>query len=117
MQITKFLAGDEQARLRPSNAIAPQVDLIEFIQNSVSHISLTRIALNNPDIWNSDEIGAKEQELIQDKCNLFIEQHGKGMPKGINVNNIETFIPTSVKDTLLPFFTEWLSLIHKAHHA
>ena len=117
MQIMKFLNGDEQARLRPSNAIAPQLDLIEFIQNSVSHISLTRIVLNNPDIWNSDEIGAKEQELIQDKCDSYIAQYVKDMPIGININNIEELAPIAVRKTILPFLKEWLSLIHKAHHA
>jgi hypothetical protein len=116
MQIARFLSGDEQARVRPADAVAPQVDLIEFVQNSVSHISLTRIALLNPSIWNSDEIDVAEQALIQDKCDLFIAQHVKDMPSGINVNNLEETLPAPVKRILLSFFTEWLSLIHKAHH-
>ena len=116
MQIVKFLSGDEQARVRPADAIAPQVDLIEFVQNRVSHISLTRIAFLNPSIWNLDEIAIKEQELIQYKYDLFFEQHGKGMPSGINVNNLETIIPEHLKPALLSFFKEWLSLINKSYN-
>jgi hypothetical protein len=116
MQIAKFLAGDEEARVRPSDAVAPQPELIEFIQNSVSHISLTRIALLNPEIWDSSEIAAVEQELLQHKCDSFIEQHGKGMPSGITIDDLETVIPENLKSMLLPFFTEWLSLINKSYN-
>ena len=114
MQIMKFLSGDLQARVRPDNAIAPQPDLIKFIQNNVSHISLTRIALLNPTIWSSDEIYAVEFESVQDRCDSFISQHVKDMPSGININNIEETLPIGVV-FLATFLTEWLSLIDKSH--
>lgn len=116
MQIAKFLSGDETARVRPADAMAPQLELLEFIQNRVSHISLTRIALLNPSIWNLDEIAMAEQDLIQTKCDSFIAQHVKDLPSGLNINNIEELAPPPVKKILLPFFKEWLLLIHKAHN-
>ena len=117
MQISKFLSGDEQARLRPADAVAPQPELIEFIQNSVSHISLSRIVLLNPTIWDYDEVFMAEKACEQEKCDAFIAQHVKDLPTGLNITNVEEDAPMAVKRILLPFLKEWLSLIHKAHHA
>ena len=110
MQIAKFVSGNDQARLRPSNAVGPQEELLNFVKNSVSHMSLARIVLLNPTIWDVEEIASVEGSLFQDKCDAFVAQHVKNMPTGINVSNLEGTLPLPVKKILLSFFTEWLKL-------
>ena len=110
MQIMKFLSGDSQARVRPDNAIAPQDDLIRFIQDNVSHIKLSRLVEINPNIWNYQEIVRIEELELQNKIDNFISQHIKNMPSGINYSNVEDCIPYAVKKNLLPFLKEWLRL-------
>lgn len=69
MQIAKFLMGETDARLRPSNPLPTSQQLETFVRNRSSHLSLASLLSTNPGVWDVQDIAELEQPVI--KNNTF----------------------------------------------
>lgn len=65
MQIANFLSGAENARVRPESIVAPTNELISFVRERMSSLSLSRIISHHPDAWDIAEVASKEQDSIE----------------------------------------------------
>lgn len=108
MQIARFLAGEQNARLRPSDAIGPQEDLVLYLKQNCSFISLATLLSANHGTWDVQDIAELEQNsiplrkaaLFKDSCN--IEYPGDGN------------IPNMIWENLGSYLEPWFKLFDKA---
>ena len=64
MQLTRFLGGDINARLRPDNPMAPSDKMINFIKTRVSHLSLASLISTDTGLWDLLDIAELEESAI-----------------------------------------------------
>lgn len=102
MQIAKFLQGHAEARVRPDNAVAPEDELLRFIQQNTAHMSLASILSVNPGVWDVWDIAELEQDSIVERKKEFFKTI-VGSPA------TETFsIPPVIDQNVADFANQWL---------
>lgn len=102
MQISKFLKGQDDARLRPADAVVANDETLKFVRNMVSHLCLANIVRDNPGLWDLQKIVECEQATIDARKLAFISKHG--------VSSFEDLNNTKVREHLGAFFDEWMGL-------
>lgn len=94
MQIAKFLMGDQDARLRPSNPMPLNQQLEMFVRNRSSHLSLASLLSSNPGVWDLQDIAELEESSIK--------QHLASMYKHFFVNDApDNFSLSMFRETIL----------------
>ena len=102
MQIFKFLQGDENARVRPADALPIDTDLLKFVRDRVSHVRLNTIVQDNPAIWDLQEVIDYESETLNQRKLSFVSRYG--------LQSLDDLDNAKVKEQLGAFFEEWLEL-------
>lgn len=71
MQVSNFISGSTEARVRPNNIPSLSDDLAEILFKRMASSSLSFIVSRNPDIWDYDEIHQRELHELEEGIARF----------------------------------------------
>lgn len=108
MQIARFLAGRDDARMRPDDAIGPQEDLLLYIKQNSSFVSLASLLECNLGTWDVQDIAELEQTSLDIRKADFYKHHTRHEYPG------DGNVPEIIWEKASVFFNPWFEVFSKA---
>jgi len=108
MQIARFLAGRDDARMRPEDAVGPQEDLIVYIKQNSSFVSLASLLDANPGTWDVQDIAELEQTSLDVRKAAFYKHHTRHDYPG------DGNVPEIIWEKASVVFSPWFEVFSKA---
>jgi len=116
MQISKFISGSTEARIRPNNIPTLSSGIAEILFKRMASSSLSFIVSRNPEIWDYQEVRQKELEELQNGILRFKEYYE--IPNYVELDDIETvmqFAETKASNQLAYFHNQLRIFKNKEH--
>jgi hypothetical protein len=107
MQISNFISGSEEARVRPGNIAPLSTDISNILFKRMASSSLSFIIYRNPNIWDYEEAHQRELAELQEGILRFKEYYE--IPKYVELDDIETvmqFAETKASNQLAYFHNQ-----------
>jgi hypothetical protein len=76
MQISNFISGSTEARVRPSNIPPLSSDVAEILFKRMASSALSFIVSRNPEIWDIDEVMNRELTELEEGIKKFRDYYG-----------------------------------------
>lgn len=115
MQISKFIMGDTNARLRPESPLPISQQLENFVRNRSSHISLASLLSTNPGVWDLWDIAELEEVSIRNNLlALYKKFLVSDAPENFSLSLYRELIKERLPEGYGIYLESWFSAYDKA---